>query len=303
MIIILSMYIKYNILIMWQPYYNDQITTSDFGAGDTSRIFTVGVTEDFIRYDPIMSVTYNGNTDLGTTRSEVFTMGGADFAELYESLDGKSIKPGTPVKFIKSGQFIQACKPDEELPDGTSLLGVISDTAGLIGNSGLNKWPHRFMKDDNGNKIFHTIEIEKTVPVTEKRKIMKNIENIDIINGKKILFIDQVEVYEDVQVYIDAMLVNKEGTPILDDNGEFMYKKIPHEKKVKVQETVPMYVPEYDSRKKYIPREAREEWNIVGLVGRVKILKEYEDLVSKYNERWIKMEDEEDKLYSVWLIR
>jgi hypothetical protein len=288
---------------MWNPYYNDQITTNDFGTGDTSRIFTVGVTEDFIRYDPIMSVTYNGKTDFGTTRSQVFTMGGADFAELYESLDGKAIEPGTPVKFIKSGKYIQACKPDEQLPDGVSLLGVISDRAGLIGNSGLNKWPHRFMKDNRGNVLFDQIEVLKYIPITEKRYVTKNIEKNDIIDGKTVVIIDKVQLYEDVQVYINALIVDKQGNPILDPNGDFTYKKIPHEKQVKVIEKVPRYVPEYDSSKEYIPREARPEWNIVGLIGQLKINKEYDNLVYKYSKGWIKIEDESDKDYSVWFIR
>lgn len=54
--------------------------------------------------------------------------------------------------------------------------------------------------------------------------------------------------------------------------------------------------PDFDPSKKYIPRSARPEWNIVGLLGKVKILKD-----TPKDPRWIKLRDDGD--YELYLIR
>ena len=52
----------------------------------------------------------------------------------------------------------------------------------------------------------------------------------------------------------------------------------------------------YDPTILYIPRSARPEWNVVGLIGVVKILKN-----QPVNSRWTKMKEDTD--YDTWLIR
>jgi hypothetical protein len=59
----------------------------------------------------------------------------------------------------------------------------------------------------------------------------------------------------------------------------------------------PILNPEYDDNKKYIKREDRPEWNNVGLLGQVPILKG-----QPTNPNWIKLKDISDK-YEMWLIK
>lgn len=55
--------------------------------------------------------------------------------------------------------------------------------------------------------------------------------------------------------------------------------------------------PDYDPDVEYIPREKRDEWNIVGLVGQVPILKQ-----QPVNPNWVKMHDVSDSV-EMWLIK
>lgn len=55
--------------------------------------------------------------------------------------------------------------------------------------------------------------------------------------------------------------------------------------------------PSYDATKIYIPREQRPEWNIVGLLGQIKILKD-----QHIPPRWIKMKDIDDNI-GLYLVR
>jgi hypothetical protein len=55
--------------------------------------------------------------------------------------------------------------------------------------------------------------------------------------------------------------------------------------------------PDYDSELEYIPREKRDEWNIVGLVGQVPTLKQ-----QPVNPNWIKMHNISDTV-EMWLIK
>ena len=55
--------------------------------------------------------------------------------------------------------------------------------------------------------------------------------------------------------------------------------------------------PNFDKSKEYSPREKRDEWVIVGLLGQVPINKG-----QKTGDRWIKMRDKSDTVEE-WYIR
>jgi len=59
----------------------------------------------------------------------------------------------------------------------------------------------------------------------------------------------------------------------------------------------PKLNPNYDSNTVYVPRAQRPEWNVVGLMGQIKILKNQE-----IPDRWIKMEDINDEI-ALYLVR
>ncbi|MEC1437213.1 peptidase G2 autoproteolytic cleavage domain-containing protein [Bacillus sonorensis] len=117
----------------------------------------------------------------------------SDYAEYFESLDGKSIPSGTIVTLEKNK--IRPAQKSE------FMLGVISETAGTVLGSAEVYWKDRYLKNEFGGLIYEDVLDEKT--------------------------------------------------------GEYV--------------KTPVENPEWKSKKDYIPREQRPEWNIVGLVGQVYI--------------------------------
>lgn len=89
------------------------------------RVFMVGNGASAFTRSNIFSVTSNGNT----YTSNIYVNGSADFAEYFESDDGKRIVPGTSVVLLSNGKVRKAS--DDE--DG-DLMGVVSTTAAIIEN-------------------------------------------------------------------------------------------------------------------------------------------------------------------------
>src|SRR5581483_11522942 len=124
------------------------------------------------------------------------------------------------VELIPDSDKIKPAQP------GDTPIGVISDTASLLGNNAEEQWTGIYERNEDGKIIL--------------------------------------ESYTDTENKINYR-------PVLSKS--------------------------YDTNKKYIPRSQRTEWNIVGLVGRVKILKG-----AVTAPTWRKLNKFNDK-YDIWLIR
>jgi hypothetical protein len=75
----------------------------------------------------------------------------------------------------------------------------------------------------------------------------------------------------------------------IDGNGGIIYKTVTDKK--------PKLNPNYDPNVIYVTRAQRPEWNVVGLVGQIKVLKN-----QQIPDRWIKMKDINDDI-SLYLIK
>ena len=154
------------------------------------------------------------------TQNSTFT----DYAEYFESVDGKAIPTGEIVTL--EGDKIRVANEGEE------MLGVISETAGVIlGASGFY-WQDRYSKNEFGGLIYEAIKDYKAfTPPVELKEILDGEGNI--IGHEEI-----------------ELPYSEEDIPLI---------------------TVPKENPEHNMNEEYIPREDRAEWNIVGLVGQVYI--------------------------------
>jgi hypothetical protein len=70
----------------------------------------------------------------------------SDFAEYFESIDGEAIPTGTIVTL--EGKKIRPCKEGEE------MLGVISETAGVLLNAAGFCWQDRYLRNEFGGLIY-----------------------------------------------------------------------------------------------------------------------------------------------------
>lgn len=81
-----------------------------------------------------------------------------------------------------------------------------------------------------------------------------------------------------VQVTVKATVKDKTGKVLRQEQIPLMKSVIKTERRRKLSKN-------FNPKLKYIPRSARKEWNIVGLLGVVKVLKK-----SPVNPKWTKIE-------------
>ncbi len=241
---------------------------------------------------------------------------GRDYAEYFESLDGKGLPVGTTV--VLDGDRIRKAKKNE-VP-----FGVVSANSGLVGNNAM-EWPHKYLRDEFGILQNESVKEEIMIPKTRKVKkerqkveLQKRTENSEveevIKKGKKYVLVKkqkkttrEVEepVFEEVDLFDDSgkTILGKHKVPVMetytveepvmDSNGQPVmigsgkFKTI---RKAKIN-------PEYDEKQEYVKRESRPEWNCIGLLGQVPVIKGQPVAPS-----WVKLKDLSSKA-ELWLIK
>jgi len=167
----------------------------------------------------------------------------------------------------------------EKIPIGTSMVfengktrpakigeipfGVVSEGSfAHPGGAGSKEWKGKYLRDELGRLITEKKEKWYFKETPKKIKGIKNRENKD----KKI-----------ISNWVDIETAPKGAT-------------------IKIKERN-IISPDYDENKEYIPRKDRPEWNDIGLIGQVPILKG-----QPTNPNWTKIKELSAK-YDLWLIK
>ena len=186
---------------------------------------------------------------------------GADFAEMFEStkdFSKEKIPAGTSVILI--GDKIRPAFATGETPFG--VISAKPTIVGNIGGSGCdNNWGEKYLKDGYGNQIKEKAEywsIYKDVEITKP-------------TGQK------VKRKKRIKGYSDEIPAPKGAK-----------KKMVMRKKINS---------DWEKNKKYVPRLERTEWNVVGLLGRLRITKG-----QPVSPSWIKLRNISDTIEE-WLIK
>lgn len=205
-----------------------------------------------------------------------------DYAEYFESKDGKVIANGTTVK-LDNGKIV-ACS------DGDVPLGVIRPKSAqcIVGGAHVFHWAEKYMKDDYGGDVMENYSITKwTVEISyDDYKAGIEDESGGSIGGK-----------------IEDRNKNKEGdTKSALENQIYIREYKFHSDRIPSGVSVPNDAqvievgnkrqklnPSYDGSKEYKSREERDEWHIVGLLGQIPITKG-----QPVASNWIKMKDVSD---------
>ena len=187
------------------------------------RTFSTGDTQHALR----------GNGELDADGA--YSSAGADYAEYFESKDGKAITVGVTVKL--DGDKVVACE------DGDTPIGVVRPNSNsvIIGNSAPLKWTGKYLKDDYGAYIKE--EYTLTEWIDGKKE--------DGANNDISYHTDKIP--SDVTVPSDAVVISKDG-----NGNQLMRYKLN---------------PDYDESKTYNPRKERDEWCLIGLLGQIPITK------------------------------
>lgn len=100
--------------------------------------------------------------------------GGADFAEMFETVDGKPIDIGYFVTL--DGKKIRKAKSDEY------ILGITSATYSFLADSGELRWKDKYITDKWGRIEYHEVTVPPQKDRNGKIIIPEHIENQPIIN-------------------------------------------------------------------------------------------------------------------------
>ena len=101
---------------------------------------------------------------------------GADYAEMFETADGKSIEPGFFVTF-DAGEKIRKA----EAPDGY-ILGVSAAVSGIVGDAGALHWKDKYQTDAWGAIRYHDVEVPERKDRDGKVIIPAHTETQPVLN-------------------------------------------------------------------------------------------------------------------------
>ena len=159
--------------------------------------------------------------------------GGADYAEYFEWKDGNSSsedRRGYTV--VLDGNQIRKSTSDDAQ---SSILGVVSATPAMVGDTGQMNWQGKHERDEWGSYI---LEEYTQTEWTEDDGEFKSYQTDKIPN--------------DATVPDDALVTSTET----DGKTKLMRRKESSS---------------YDASKTYVPREDRVEWDTIGLVGKLRV--------------------------------
>ena len=95
-------------------------------------------------------ILYDGNAYIDVA----WNAGGADYGELFETADGKTIEPGYFVTFDGAGQKIRKTADSDSY-----VLGVVTGTSGIVGDTGELRWKGKYLTDEWGRIQYHEVTV------------------------------------------------------------------------------------------------------------------------------------------------
>jgi len=154
----------------------------------TANTFALGyhdtTTPTYNGTDQNLTVKLEGTNGNGTCEG-AWTGGGADYAELMPNVSNGVIPPGSLVTRV--GKAVKPAK------SGDRVLGVVSGSAGFVGNAAALSWAGRYMRDEFGGyqvgthsmvrwADFDGLESDAPGPIpsdAERYEVTGKIENPD----------------------------------------------------------------------------------------------------------------------------
>jgi hypothetical protein len=218
--------------------------------------------------------------------------GGADYAEYFEWEDGNAAgedRRGVSVALAAGGKIRPAAVGDD-------VIGIISATPSIVGDSASMQWAGKYLRDDFGSYVNEPcqiveweelIKISEAVPAVPDQTCYVRFENKDgtiqqitrVIPGRP----EEPERFETKHHSYMADAVPAQV-------------KVPDDATYKDGERRKLN-PAYDPDTEYTPREARPEWATVGLMGKLRMR-----AGQPVGARWIKMRTISQTVEE-WLVR
>jgi hypothetical protein len=256
-------------------YGNHMFYMSNASAGTTTFNFVIcysGTTSD-------VELRIKGNG--AVTSDSAYSSTGGDYAEMFEWKDGNSSsedRAGYSV-VLDGEKIVKATDSD----DASKIVGVVSGNPSVIGDADADKWNKKYLRDDFNRFIMEEYTVTTWTETTyDDGGSASPTENISYHTDR--IPSDVTVPTEDVKDSEGRVIKTKAVVVTTVDNSVTKLTR----KKLN---------PDWDSTKTYIPREDRKEWDVVGLMGKLRMLKG-----QPTGTNWIKMRDISDTVEE-WLVR
>lgn len=182
-------------------------------------------------------INFNNGKAYGTQGALTWQGTGADYGEYFEWKD-KNINNEE-----RTGFFVEIVDGKIEIAKSDNVVGIISKTTTFVGDSVQDYWSEMHLKDEWGSVLTQKYEMYKF----QEGELSKDV----YFDQNGVCFIELPN-YNNVNGVFNDNYKKEEGTYIKDIDSEIMN-------------------PNYDPSKNYIPRKNRKEWEVVGLLGKMKI--------------------------------
>jgi len=197
----------------------------------TDNVFIIGNGTGQSTRSNAMRVTWAGNAYVAGT----FNPDGADYAEMFEWLDGNTEGEDRAGYFVtlEKSHIRKATDKDKY------ILGAVSSTPSVVGDCHGTGWRAMYMRDDFDRIVYEWSEIDQEVPIDKS----------------------------EMGAWFKAYEQSLEDAQKLRGQKPQRLKMPTKTKKVRVYR--PKLNPAYDPEKTYIPRDQRKEWATVGMMGKI----------------------------------
>jgi hypothetical protein len=195
--------------------------------------------------------------------------GGADYAEYFEWSDGNpSNEDRRGYSVILEGNKIRQALV------GETPMGVISGNPSVVGDAAWSKWDGKYLKDDFSTYILE----EYTVTEWEAEVI-----DVEATEDTEATYKTVTKSFQSDKIPVDEIIPSNALVLTEDANGNTFERRTLNS--------------DWNPDTEYVPREDRQEWDTVGLMGKLRIIKG-----QPVDSRWIKMRDVSDTVEE-WLVR
>ena len=226
-------------------------------------------------------IEFNFRGDGNAYADGTFNNNGADYAEFFESANGQELTLGATV-VLDGNKVREATEQDP----ASAIIGVVrpkepSKASMVVGNTAWNKWANKYLTDDFDRYIMEDHDVVEWEEQVLEKEAVAAIEAVVDEEGNEVspAVPAQEAVYKTKSHSYESHNI-PEGITVPAD----AVRKTHDSKGNKFQHY--KLNPAWDKDAEYVNRENRPEWNIIGLVGQVKVLKG-----QPTNDRWVKMRD------------